>query len=363
VTSRRAHVYGYAFTDAGPHSGAGQYTPFVLPLIGTNFPVVVPPPAAGRRVMLAFSAAEIGAAGTVTGVAWGPELNATWAATYPNVKLRMGYQVDDSLNLRGTFSGNYASAPTLIYDGPYLVQQRANVGNTPNQPTMAHRGPYPGCANGNFNLPLFQYTGWVDWPVPTARFEWDPGAGLDRVLLFDASVDAGTDWQTVRGWAGLTFPCSAVWDASVPSRRLFGTYESDAPIAGAVNPDAVVHDTSFTITRDQTIAQSLFYTPAGSAQVAAGGETYGADSDYGDAVVDPFLPSGQGMALIEFQGATNVLSDRRTIDLAEPHTPWTSDIDDCDGYGFLRWRIRLRGDMGTLVTPRVFSVMIPVESR
>ena len=187
VTSRTVSIYSYVEADNGTNSGRGQYAPLVTPLIGASLnqiiPNITPPTADGRRVLWAFPASKIGARGAITAAAWGPDSNATFAAFYPNVKLRAGYQKQDQLSLSPSFSGNYQGQPAVLYSGSYSVQQTANVGNPPGEPLIPYLGtPQAGAAcagnpssvNPGWNAPLFDFTGWYDWPQLTTFFEWDP---------------------------------------------------------------------------------------------------------------------------------------------------------------------------------------------
>ena len=94
---------------------------------------VNPPTSEGRRVMWAFSDDEMGSNGSVTAAGWGPDSNATFAAIYPSVFLRAGYQKTQSISLSPSFDGNYDGKATVVYTGPYQVAQAQNVGNTDRQ--------------------------------------------------------------------------------------------------------------------------------------------------------------------------------------------------------------------------------------
>ena len=51
------------------------------------------------------------------------------------------------------------------------------------------------------------------------------------MLLFDASLQEGTDFQQTRGWFATTVPCGPAI-GGFPRRFLRATYESDIPNAG-----------------------------------------------------------------------------------------------------------------------------------
>ena len=237
VSSRRVSIYGYTFTAAGAGK-EGQYALIADPLQGEAFnqfnPNIQPPTEQGRRVQWAFSDDEMGASGVITGASWGPDQNSTVAAHYPIVRLRAGYQRNDSMTLSESFAGNYEGTPSLLYGGAYNVTQAANVGNAVGHPTFPEVTPAnvgANCAQPSY-APLFNFTGWFDWPQPTGIFEWEPGdpnISGDRVMIFDASVAEGDNFQILRGWFGATFPCSGVLIPGFPLRRMYSTFEADTP--------------------------------------------------------------------------------------------------------------------------------------
>jgi hypothetical protein len=371
VTSRKAYIYSYVETDNGSNSGRGQYAPIIDPLIGASIkqylPNLTPPSSLGRRVMWAFSDVKMGAKGSITAVGWGPDSNATFAASYKNIKLRIGYQKTNSLSLAPSFSGNYEGQPSVIYSGDYDVEQKANVGNEPGEPQWSHQGGYavnPGCTGG-WNAPLF-VTGWYAWPTLTTFFEWDPGdpaVDNDRVLIFDASVPEGDVFQQVRGWFGVTYPCSGVLIGGLPLTRMYATYEEDVPnpesnfVAGIQNPEQSLTDTVFTVTRRVSIAQSKFYVPG-----PGNNETFDTATDYRPAILSPQVQSGGAQVVIEYQGAQAVEADRVTLNPAQPYTDWVQDINDCDGYACLRWRVSLISNLTSLKVAKLNAIVIPMTS-
>ncbi|MDA1194595.1 MAG: hypothetical protein O2894_05365 [Planctomycetota bacterium] len=386
VSSRQAYIYSYAETDNGTNSGRGQYSPLAAPLIGADLntfvPNVSPPTSAGRRVMWSFKASRIGTKGSVTAVAWGPDSNATFAATYSNVKLRIGYQKDDTLSLSPSFSGNYDGQPAVIYDGSYSVQQAANVGNTPGEPATGHVAGYPmnpGCqTNGNWNQPLFNASGWYNWPTLSTFFEWDPQTSPDastKVLVFDASCVEGDSFQQVRGWFGVTYPCSGVLIGGLPLTRMYTTYEENEPnpasnfVAGIQNPEQSISDTCFTLTRRVSTAQSLFYSPG-----VGDNTTFGDNTNYLPALLDPAVQTGGALVEIEFQGADAIDNDpvtnQEVINQAAPFTKdlvtgqpiWVKDINKCDGMQNLRFRLRLISNLISLQVGRISKVTIPMTN-
>jgi hypothetical protein len=393
VTSRRVELYSYVHTDNGVNDGMGgrgsdrgQYAPLAEPLIGASLnainPAINPPTSVGRRVMWSFEAAKIGEKGSITGIAWGPDSNATFAASYSRVKLRLGYQKNDSLSLSSTFSGNYTGQPALVYDGGYLVQQAADVGNTPGQPLWQPLGGQQGggCANpavAHWNDPLFNSTGWYEWPALTTFFEWDPQGSptkSKRVLLFDASVTEGDTHQQVRGWLGMTFPCSGVAIPSIPFTRMYAGYEADTPnptsnpAVGILNPEPATSDTRFTITQRVSIAQSTFFGPG-----LGDNTTFGDSTNYGPALLTPAVQAGGARVEIEYQGADafdvdangNQIVNQAAPFTADPTTgepTWVTDIDACDGMKHIRYRLRLIANLTSLAVPKIDKVVIPMTT-
>ncbi len=369
VSSRQAYIFMYPETWNGNDNGRGQYAPIAAPMIGDDINMFITPnPASslGRRVMWAFSDTQIGQAGSVTLTSWGPDSNATFAAFYEDVKMRMGYQATNSLTVAPTFSGNYEGGETLIYTGDYSVTQAANIGNTPGEPTTSHVGGYQqnfGCtAITPWNGPLFDATGFFAFPELTTFFEWnpgDPGVENDRVLIFDVSMPEGSTFQQVRGWFGVTFPCSGVLIGGLPLTRMYAAYEEDAPnpesnfVAGIQNPEQSSSDTCFTITKRVSVGQSKFY-------LFSNGSTFGDGSDYLPAILNPAQQQGGASVLIEYQGADAVEADQITINQAAPFTEWVQDVNECDGMQNLRWRASMISNLISLEVAKLSSILVPL---
>jgi hypothetical protein len=312
----------------------------------------------------------MGAGGTITAASWGPDSNATFAAFYPDVILRIGFQRSHSMNLATTFSGNYEGSPLIVYKGPYSVQQSADVGN---------QFP-PTTNNSGFGQlqPLYDYTGFVDWPALSSYFDWDegdPAVASDRVLVFDASVQEGDMFQFARSWFAVTSPGSTDLIAAFPTRKMWATYEEDVPNPSSdpanqlYNPEPSVADTAFTLTKRFSLAQSLFYTPdnPGVDGVSYPGpqsslRTFATKSDYLAPVVSPTVQAGGATILMEFQGATamDATGNRNKINQAFPFTPFTTNINDCDTYPYIRWRMTLTSNLNFNTVAKVGSVIIPI---
>ena len=64
--------------------------------------------------------------------------------------------------------------------------------------------------------------------------------------------------------------------------------------------------------------------------------------------------------MIEYQGADGVDKDGKTIDTAKAFSDWSSDIDDCDGMRYIRFRVTLVSNATTNVVAKIDSVTIPM---
>lgn len=374
ITSRRAYVLSanYVNLDAGMGVlGVRLVSP--APLIGADLDAVAPQPvpsAFGRRLQLVFDVNDLGPSGTITSIGWGPDRNATFVATYPAVTIRMGHASDGvGLALGETFADNSDGPLTIVYQGPYDVAQRANVGNEALAPA-----PF---AVGTAFQPLFDFTGFVPWPALQKFVDWDTGpngAVSQRTFLLEVDAVAGSTWQECRAY----FRGPLLVGPGVPlprtGRRLMaesGGSSANPPwTAVAPNPDPTIQDTAFTISKVATRVQSRFYTPdpVGKDGLAypppySTQRTFGTKSDYGPVqFLMSSLPTGTEV-VVEYQGATALdpASDRTRPDLVQPATPWTIDPDDCDGYPYLRWRISLRANPVTGERPTVGTAALPIR--
>jgi hypothetical protein len=380
ITSRRQHVRGADVAQDPAFAPVGAYFVLATPLIGAalnQFVVgVTPPTSLGRRELLAFEAGELGAAGEITAAAWGPDRNATFAASYPQLVLRLGYQRDRSFTLDPNVLANYRDPPAVEYRGPYAVAQRANVGNE--VPSTANPTGTPAYD------PLFLFSGFVDYPAFAVPFPWVPGdveAGAGEVLLLDVSCAEGDTWQDRRTFHYVFRRTGLGLLSGVPLRTLLTTFEgaeanppavAAAPGVGAApNPMPMVFDTAFTIVSRRGVAQSRFYTPAAGDPTdptptvpRSRATTLGTASIYDAAIVTPSVFPAGTEVVVEYQGASGLLAGSRTEpDPALPMTPWTRSSHDCDGLPYLRWRLSLTGDLATQRLPRVEAVVVPIRRR
>ena len=119
------------------------------------------------------------------------------------------------------------------------------------------------------------------------------------------------------------------------------------------------------------MAQSRFYTPgttdpAGNAYPGphSAAHTFGTKSDYSPAIVIGTIPAGVSVT-IEYQAATALdpASGRTAPDLSLATTPWTSNVNDCDGYPYVRWRATLVGDFATSAVAVLDSIVLQVAKK
>ncbi len=385
ITTKRGIISGWRETVK---TQKGQYNGVPDPLNGVKINTYVtginPPTVEGRRNMYAFLDSEVGQNGTITDIAWGPDSNATFAAKYPNIILRLGYQKTNTISLATSFNGNYQGSPLVVYTGEYSVAQKLNVGNVevPN-PAQSPVGNF-GCAQpipaGGDLQCLFDFTGYYSYPALTSNFDWDEGDPLvesDSVLLLDVSVQEGDTWQQIRNWYGVTAPNSGFLINGYPTRRLMSTYEMDDPnppssfVLGILNPEPSISDTALTLTKRVSLAQIRFYTPTIGAAGGpypggvdlSGQNTFGTKTDYFPAVLTPSIQKGGASVLIEYLACTAIQTNagRALPNLALPSTPWTTNINDCDRYPYIRWRLTMTANLLSLTVPKLQSVVLPAQ--
>jgi hypothetical protein len=278
-------------------------------------------------VQASYSATDIGAAGAVTDVYWGPSSNALFAATHPSLKIRLGHTSDASGVIGTRFEENFADGmPKPQYSGSYSLPQDANVNAAPGTIT-----------------PVTDH-----WPFPalTSPFDYDGQRGL----LIDWQVESANDCQILRVWHfGV---------AGAPNNP--GTRNIVATDRDATKDDftgggqALVYDMVFKLRRRQTWAQSLFYDTAQDRP------------NYGEPIVSPSVQAGGATATIEWQGAHG-MPDPKNAAKAVPdpltYTPWAGSIDIADEHRFARFRILLQANLNSETVPRFTSIRIPYSFR
>jgi hypothetical protein len=321
-----------AIDNAPTGLGEEDYCPTQNPLIGSdsivNFPD--PPASAGRRQLNLYRRAELGARGTVVRVAWGPDSDATFAATYPAVTIRMGHHKAGTDLVKGaTMFDQYDvdGYVTLVDKKSYTVPQRFDVNG------------------GSTN------DGYLDWPQLDAFFDYD---GTNDVIL-DVESQMGNTFQTFRTFlavsavgVGAVCKCTVFFNCptntSIGKRQMDGVYGGNVanPVSGPgyviINPSTLVNVMEFEIATLRSDARSLYYDSATQAP------------DYMTPILRPLVQPG---------GATVALTWSASHDGIVEDVPFTTDVNACDGYRYLRWNAVMHGNLFTNARPRLDLLQIP----
>jgi Big-like domain-containing protein len=266
--------------------------------------------AQGIRWQTSYSVADLGSDGSITELAWGPDSNALFAATYPNIQIRIGH-LDNVTGVLGTvFADNFVDGvPVPQYDGQYGVPQRANIDP-------------PGLDTGY-------------WPYPRLSSPFDYNG--ETAIVVDMQVSPAGTCQTHRCWFN---------GAAAGSFRRFAVAtdrnadKDNFTIAGGGSPQ-VVYDARITKRRRKTMAQSLWY------------EARSDSPNYADPIVSP-----------PFQGA-NGMPDPNDLTQMIPNpiseTPWNTNINSVDLKRFVRFRLTLYANLNSDTVPRFTSIQLPYE--
>jgi hypothetical protein len=261
-----------------------------------------------------YTQAELGAPSAITQVNWGPSSNALFAAFHNNVKVTLGHTQGEALGTQ--MSANFdVGTPVKVADTSYIIPQRATI----DPPCNADA-----CAVGFWPLPVF-----------SDFFEYN---GKNNLIL-DIDADPGTNYQITRIFFG---------PVGFPTRHTFGAYGTTT---GTLT-ESVVSDMQFVKKRRTTIAQSLFY----DATVA--------NPDYATPVISPSTQPPGTVAQIEFEGAKGILfpipsNPNNVIPDPTTFTGYVTNLDQLDGYRFIRFRVTLVADVTTGVVPAIKSISIP----
>jgi hypothetical protein len=180
----------------------------------------------------------------------------------------------------------------------------------------------------------------------------------------------------MRGWYAI-YGGGAGLIGGYPARRLYAEAEGTtanpqtnlaAFPAAIINPEPSLTDTAFTLTRRVSVAQTQFYTPpatdpAGNAYPLPRStqNTFGVKSNYLPAQLTPAIQAGGAQIVMEFQAAMGLeLNSRVNINQILPFTPFTTDINDCDTFPYVRWRMTLISNLVSNKTARIASVVLPI---
>ncbi|MHC4820914.1 MAG: Ig-like domain-containing domain [Planctomycetota bacterium] len=261
-----------------------------------------------------YTQAELGGAGAITDVGWGPSSNALFASSHTRVQVTLGHASSDALTLN--LANNFdVGTPVKVVDTTYNIPQRATIDPPCNTDA---------CAVGYWPMPAF-----------TNFFEYN---GVNNMIL-DVDATLGANFQITRIFFG---------PVGFPNRHTFADTGSNS---GVLN-EPVVTDSQFTKKRRTTIAQSLWYDS-------------GQDNpNYSTPILSPASQSGGTTASIEFEGADGILFPipGNPVNVVPDPTTFTgfiSNVDQLDGLRFVRWRVTFVSNVNTGEVPLLNSVSIP----
>jgi hypothetical protein len=319
-----------------------DYCPSVDPLVGPGAPLipnVTPSLEKGRRQMNLYRPEELQGDGTIVRAAWGPDSDATFAATYDDVIVRFGHHRAGTGLYVNTFDSQYdvdgfvTAASKVLYSVP----QASDVNG------------------GNIN------DGYLDWPDLDTFFDYN---GVDG-LIIDVEARMGTTWQQFRTFIGVRgggagvcsctnfMGCRA--DPSLGWRQLTSTYggkEADpqnSPTGlGIFNPGPFVHVMQFELAKLRSDAQSLFYNSGTDAP------------DYVRPIISPNVQPGGASVSFTWQGSNDGVNPAPEFwDDEAGEYVWAENINACDGFRYIRFHAILHANLFTGARPIVQLVEIP----
>ncbi|MEE8106581.1 MAG: Ig-like domain-containing protein [Planctomycetota bacterium] len=304
----------------------GKYCPTVNPLVGGNLTLnpVFPALVLGRRRMNLYRQAELGPAGTVIRAAWGPDSDALFAATYPQVIVKMGHKIAGTSFAQGSFDAQFD------VDGFVVL---ADVDN--------YKVPQAADVDGNG----IKQTGYLDWPEFDRFFDYN---GTDDLIL-DVEATEGTTWQQFRTFIAASGgpPCdcrflACIANTSIGLRLMDTVFGGDTQnptnTPGFPNPLGAVDVIQLEIASLLSIGQSLYY------------DTNEVDPTYLNPIIVPVVQAG---------GSTVVMRYSASADGLLEDVPFTTNISAADGFRFLRFQAEMRSNIFTSARPRVANIDIP----
>lgn len=317
-----------------------DYCPTVDPLVGPGFPTtpgLTPPISEGRRQLNLYRPAEIQGGGTIVRAAWGPDSDATFAATYEDVNVRFGHKREGTDLFVGTLDqqfdvDDFVTAASKV---DYTVPQAADV-------------------NG-----AGQNDGFLDWPKLDTFFDYNGNDGL----IIDIEARAGNTWQQFRTFMGVRtafgncscsnfFGCAV--DPALGMRQMQSVYGSDIAtpsnntVGGVFNPGPWVHVMQFDIAKLRSDAQSKFYD--------TGTET----PDFLMPIIAPNVQPGGAQVIFTWQGSADGVDPAQIFwnDQLGDYV-WADNINACDGFQYIRFHAVLRSNLFTGSRPVVQLIEIP----
>ena len=261
-----------------------------------------------------YTQAELGGSGAITAIGWGPSSNALFASTHQKVKVTLGHTQGDALSTN--MSNNFdVGTPVKVVDASYVIPQRASI----DPPCLTDA-----CAVGY-------------WPLPTFSnfFEYN---GKNNLVL-DINATLGTNYQITRIFFG---------PVGFPNRHTFGQVDSSS--GTLIEP--VVTDVKFTKKRRTTIAQSKFYDSGQN------------NPDFSSPILSPASQSGGTSMQVEFEGAEGILfpipgNPNNVVPDPTTYTGFVTNLDQLDGYRFIRFRVTFIANVNTGQVPVLNSLAIP----
>lgn len=277
----------------------------------------------GSRAQMLYVPGDVGVKAAITTVGWGPSSNALFAATYPNIILKLGHTSVNALS--ADFVGNVnVGNPVQVYQGAYTVPQAKNI-----QPSDG--------VNATGVTPDPNAKGFWLWPNLTSAFEWN---GVNN-LVFDAGVQGGNNCQILR----IAFSAGGV---AFPNRRAIGSnYQGDS---ADLFVEPVVYDIRFNKRRRTTVATSKWYQLASDKPVFA------------NPIVNPAGQPGGVTVLLEMEGADgkpDPLVPGGFIPNTTTATGFTTDVTKVNNHRFMRFRISMAANLTTGQSARLTSVQFP----
>jgi len=312
--------------------GNEDYCPTTNPLVGPDLPIFSqnqPPTADGRRRQNLYRAGEVGGNGTITRMAWGPDSDAIFAATYPATTVYVGHhKAGTPLTNAGMFQ-QFDVDGFVNVAGPltYRVDQAANLGG-------------PGTEDGYF-----------DWPDMQTFFDYD---GIND-LLVDVQAQEGNTFNSVRtflavvqvpGWP-VTCDCVTIFQGAcnvrpgAPFRQADSTWGSDIlnpqPSPATANPAPFVDIMEFDLAKLRSDAQSLWY------------DALVDEPDYLTPIFVPVVQPGGSELIMTWSGSADGITE---------DVPFSPNINAVDGFRYIRFHAVLRSNIFTLARPRIEEMQI-----
>jgi hypothetical protein len=269
----------------------------------------------GCRFEVSYKQEDIGEAGAIAQVSWGPMSNRIFAATHESFQLRIGHTKDTQGVISSKFEDNFLGGyPQPNYDGIYDIPSRGDI--------------LPGDDGTN-----------GFWPFPdlSAPFEYNGTNGL----LLEFKFSPATVCQWPRYWFHGT---GAGWPGYPGIRNIVAnklTADTDNFTGGG---QPLVLDMQFVKKRRTTKGRSRFY------------DTNSAAPDYGTPILSPAVQSGGASVTLEWQGATNK-NDPTT------YGPWGSTIDIADNMEFIRFRVTMVANLKSGTLARIDEIRIPFATQ